>query len=271
MQQNAASFETTVVRDIQSTWKTFEDSQSRLSSSTHQIWKVVAKAMHNLVPDREWNHFSKHDKHLLDPETPLRDPEAIIYPQQDEHSISPVRKGHLERKTKYTRTYKESYFVLTAAGFLHEYASSDPLSADGNMPVFSLFLPTCSLGPPSSTSAKSAKFTIDGKDGMSSKSGTLRILKRNKEHAWIFRSQNRATMMEWWNAIRPFCTIDPLTGKQKDMSGPVAAAVRYAGYKNGEEDSTDEEEKEDDGSDTELPGYFSHVEKGGHTYTVSYL
>lgn len=283
MQQNSATFEATLIRDIQSAWQTFEDWQSRMSTSTQQTWKVVGKAMHSLVPDQEWKHFSTRTDHLLDPETPLRDPTAIKYPSQKEPSITPVHTGHLERKTKYTHTYKESYFVLTAAGFLHEYPTSDPLSADGGAPVFSLFLPTCSLGPPSSTSARSAKFTIYGKkDGMSSvRTGTLKILDRSGEHAWIFRSKNREKMMEWWKAITPFCTIDPITGQQKDMSGPTAAAVRAAGYKSGDEESTDEDvkadvTKEDQGTDTELPGYYppsegksGYTEKGGHVHIVS--
>jgi hypothetical protein len=283
MQQNSASFEATLVRDIQSAWQTFEDWQSRASATVQQTWKSVGKTMYSLVPDDEWNHFSRNNENLLDPETPLRDSDAIAYPSQDEPSVIPVRAGHLERKTKYTRTYKDSYVVVTAAGFLHEYASSDPLSADGSTPTFSLFLPTCSVGPPSSTSARSAKFTIYGKkDGSHpARSGSLKILDVHSQHAWIFRSKNRGDMMEWWNAIIPFCTIDPITGKQKDMTGPTAAAVRSAGYKGGDQDeSTDEDDaavrKKGGGKDAELPGYYpppggkkANIEKGGHANVVS--
>ena len=91
------------------------------------------------------------------------------------HPITPL----LERKKRYTRAYREAYYVLTPAGFLHEYASSDPAVAD--RPLFSLFLPMCTLGPPSPPSTKSHKFHIEPrKDGTGSvRTGSIRNLTRS--------------------------------------------------------------------------------------------
>jgi hypothetical protein len=158
MQQNSAHFEEGIVRAIQSAWQTFDEWQSRMSASVQDTWRLLGTHMASIPPDQEWISFSARSDHLLDPETPLRNPEAIKYPSKEDPCVIPVHTGYLERKKRFTRTYRESYFVLTPSGFLHEYSSSDP--AQANSPLFSLFLPLCTLGPaanvtPSHTSSTS--------------------------------------------------------------------------------------------------------------------
>jgi hypothetical protein len=228
--------------------------------------------MASLAPDREWLAFSGRSDHLLDPETPLRNPSTIVYPSKDDPSVAPVHTGLLERKKRYTRAYRESYFVLTAAGFLHEYGSSDPMSPNGREPLFSLFLPMCTLGPPSAASAKSHKFHIEGrKDGSGTTKGgsvrrSLSISRlRGGEHAWSFRARSREDMMEWWNDIRMLCARYLVASEQMERSGPVAAAVRAAGYVSEDEDGeeTDEGssvEEEDDGLE------YADEEGEGHAH-----
>ncbi|KAK0217341.1 hypothetical protein EDD85DRAFT_868808 [Armillaria nabsnona] len=279
MQQNSATFEEGIVRAIQSAWQTFDEWQSRMSSSVQDTWRILGTQMASLAPDREWITFSARSDHLLDPDTPLRNQETIVYPSKDDPSVISVHTGLLERKKRYTRTYRESYFILTPAGFLHEYASSDPHEAQS--PMFSLFLPACTLGPPSSDRSKSHKFHIEGsKDGLgTTKSGSFKVSLRSGQHAWSFRSRSREDMMEWWNDIRMLCARYLVASEQMERSGPVAAAVRAAGYvseeeeeeeegSSVEEEEEDEEEYEDVGEDINPPSY-SHPEKEG--YPVDFL
>ncbi|PBK59844.1 hypothetical protein ARMSODRAFT_966671 [Armillaria solidipes] len=274
MQQNSATFEEGIVRAIQSAWQTFDEWQSRMSSSVQDTWRILGTQMASLAPDREWITFSARSDHLLDPDTPLRNQETIVYPSKDDPSVISVHTGLLERKKRYTRTYRESYFILTPAGFLHEYASSDPHEAQ--TPMFSLFLPACTLGPPSSDRSKSHKFHIEGrKDGLgTTKSGSFKVPLRSGQHAWSFRSRSREDMMEWWNDIRMLCARYLVASEQMERSGPVAAAVRAAGYvseeeeeeeegSSVEEEEDDEEEYEDVGEDINPPSY-SHPEKEGY-------
>ncbi|KAF8062554.1 hypothetical protein FPV67DRAFT_1783357 [Lyophyllum atratum] len=266
MQQNSAHFEEGIVRSIQSAWQTFDEWQSRSSIAIQDIYRGLSTRMAALAPDREWISFSARSDHLLDPETPLRNPEHIVYPSRDDPSVIPVHTGHLERKKRFTRTYRESYFVLTPAGFLHEYASSDPATHEGITPMFSLFLPACTLGPPSSLRATSHKFHIEGrKDGMgSTKTGSFKVL-RSGQHAWSFRARSREDMMEWWNDIRMLCARYLVASEQMERSGPVAAAVRAAGYVSEEEDEEDEgssveEEEQEDQDEEEM--YVEAIEAG---------
>jgi len=257
MQQNSAHFEEGIVRAIQSAWQTFDEWQSRASAAIQDTYRTLSTHLGALAPDKEWISHAARSDHLLDPETPLRNPETIIYPNKDDPAVSPVHTGLLERKKRFTRTYREAYYVLTPAGFLHEFATSDPAAPGGQSPTFSLFLPACTLGPPSPQGSRSHKFHIEGrKDGTgATKTGSFRL---NSGIAWSFRSRSREDMMEWWNDIRMLCARYLVASEQIERDGPVAAAVRAVGYtsedeeevpSSGEEEGEGEGEGEDGGED----------------------
>ncbi len=272
MQQNSAHFEEGIVRAIQSAWQTFDEWQSRASASVQDSYRNLSNHLGSLPPDKEWISFAARSDHLLDPETPLRNPETIIYPSKDDPAVSAVHTGLLERKKRFTRAYTESYYVLTPAGFLHEFLTSDPAAPGGTTPTFSLFLPACTLGPPSAASSRSHKFHIEGsKHGTgATKTGSFRL---NNGIAWSFRARSREDMMEWWNDIRMLCARYLVASEQIERDGPVAAAVRAAGYLSEEEEevpsSGDEQEEGlgeggDEGGELYVDG-AAH-EDGGHEY-----
>lgn len=255
MQQNSAHFEEGIVRAIQSAWSTYDEWQQRMNNSVQDIWRGLAAHMASLAPDREWLAFSARADHLIDPDTPLRNPETINYPSKEDPSVIPVHFGFLERKKRFMRTYREAYYVLTPAGYLHEFNMSD-LNNPRAAPVFSLFLPACTLGPPSAPAVKSHKFHIEGrKDGTgaaSSRGGGLSSFsfKRKSSHAYTFRARSHEDMMEWWNDVRMLCARYLVASEQIERSGPVEAAVRAAGYLSEEDDeeegsSVEEEEEEE--------------------------
>ncbi|KAH9937880.1 uncharacterized protein BXZ73DRAFT_100096 [Epithele typhae] len=253
-QASSAMFEASLIQALQSAWATFAEWRTRMDTAIGEIWGHLQRDMSALPPDREWISFAAREDHLVDPETPLRDPQVINYPSKDDPSVIPVHTGLLERKKRYTRTYRESYYVLTPAGFLHEFTSSDPSIAD--RPQFSLFLPMCTLGPPSPTSGKSHKFHIEErKDGSgTTRSGSLRGLRDSitrrgtgSGRAWAFRARSHEDMMEWWNDIRMLCARYLVASEAMERSGPVHAAVRAAGYTSEDEGG----ETEDEGSSVE--------------------
>ncbi|KAJ7872788.1 hypothetical protein B0H14DRAFT_2721237 [Mycena olivaceomarginata] len=276
MQQNSAHFEEGIVRAVQSAWATYDEWQARMGASIASTHTALTAHMSSLAPDREWLAFAGRSDHLLDPETPLRSPGHIVYPSKDDPSVAAVHTGLLERKKRFTRTYRESYFVLTPAGFLHEYASSDPAAPGGREPLFSLFLPMCTLGPPSGAGAKSHKFHIEGrKDGSgTTKAGSVRRslslsrLRGGGDHAWSFRARSREDMMEWWNDIRMLCARYLVASEQMERSGPVAAAVRAAGYVSEEEDENESDEGSSVEEDEDEEGLeYADAEAGPPSYS----
>ena len=288
IQQSSAHFEESLIRSIQSAWATYDEWLSRSSVTVQGAWRGLADQMNGLEADKEWLAFSARSDHLLDPETPLRSPDVIIYPAKEDPSVMGVHTGLLERKQRFTRTFKESYYVLTPAGFLHEYESSDMLGGKG--PVFSLFLPMCTLGPPSTSTSKAHKFHIEGRKdgtGTTKTGGSVRkslSLSGRSAHAWSFRARSHEEMMEWWNDIRMLCARYLVASEAMDRGGPIEAAVRSVGYETEEEEteegsSVEEEEEEeglyDDAREavqeervTEPPGYGEH-EEVIHGYGVS--
>ncbi len=102
IQENSAHFEEGIVRAIQSAWQTFDEWQSRMSASVQDTWRSLGVHMASIAPDHEWISFSARSDHLLDPDTPLRNPEAINYPSKEDPSVVAVHTGYLERKKRFT-------------------------------------------------------------------------------------------------------------------------------------------------------------------------
>jgi len=256
IQQSSAHFEESLIRSIQSAWATYDEWLSRSSVTVQGVWRGLADQMNGLEADKEWLSFAARTDHLLDPETPLRSPDVITYPAKEDSSVMAVHMGLLERKQRFTRSFKESYYVLTPAGFLHEYENSDALGGKG--PLFSLFLPMCTLGPPSTSTSKAHKFHIEGrKDG----TGTTKMgasmrrslsLSGGSAHAWSFRSKSHEEMMEWWNDIRMLCARYLVASEAMDRGGPIEAAVRSVGYETEEEETDEGSSVEDDEEDEGL-------------------
>jgi len=281
MQQNSAHFENGIVRAIQSAWQTFDEWQSRAVTSNQDAYRALSAHMASLSPDHEWISFAARSDHLVDPDTPLRDPHLINYPCKNDPSVSPVHTGHLERKKRYSRSYDDNYFILTPAGYLHAFNNSDPShpSGHGINPAFSLFLPNCTLGPPSSASSKAHKFHIEGrKDGTgTTKSGSLRAIFSDNTLAWSFRARSREEMMEWWNDMRMLCARYLVASEQIERDGPVEHAVRSAGYDDASEDgSSIDEEVDQSYHETAVatrPSGYEHDKRysimSSHAYPVS--
>ncbi|KAF9446982.1 hypothetical protein P691DRAFT_672409 [Macrolepiota fuliginosa MF-IS2] len=285
MQQNSAHFEEGIVRAIQSAWQTFDEWQSRAAASGQTIYRSLAAHLASLPADKEWISFAARSDHLLDPETPLRDPYNIRYPYIDDPTVIPTQTGRLERKRRFTRNYEESYYVLTPVGFLHAFSSSDPTHPNGHglIPTYSLFLPNCTLGPPSAPKAKGGhKFHIEGrKDGTGTTKTGRGILGGDNNKAWTFRCKSREEMMEWWNSLRMLCSRYLVASEPIERNGPVEAAVRAAGYEDveEEEDGSSVEEEVDEGyheptEEIKPPGYsygkgYYGVEMTPEGYVVS--
>ncbi|KAJ4484612.1 hypothetical protein C8R41DRAFT_445020 [Lentinula lateritia] len=268
-QANSASFEEGIVQAIQGAWATYEEWRVRMNANVERHQVEVASAFAGLDPTLEWVSLSARTDHLLDPDTPLREPRYIRYPCKDDPCVISVHEGILSRKRRYVRRWREARYVLTPAGFLHEFDTAH--DHDEITPVFSLFLPECTLGPPNAhdrpgaTDGGSYKFYIEvSKDGSgTTKGGTSissvrRSLSLRKgsagrgDHAWSFKAKSKEEMMEWWNDIKMLCARYLVASEQIERSGPVEAAVRAAGYPEDEDErsaspspsASDEEDSE---------------------------
>ncbi|KAJ3559536.1 hypothetical protein NM688_g274 [Phlebia brevispora] len=86
-QSSSALFEASLIQAIQSAWATYEEWRSRMDGMIQETWTTLEQSMSALAPDREWIAFAAREDHLIDPETPLRDPMNIHYPSKDDPSV----------------------------------------------------------------------------------------------------------------------------------------------------------------------------------------
>ncbi|KAH9811880.1 Pleckstrin domain-containing protein [Melampsora americana] len=225
MQTNSAQFEEGLVRAIQSIWAVYHEYNTRKSGEVYNRWASSANLIDAISPTTEWEAFSSRENCLLDPDTPLRNPQKINYPGIGDPCTIPIHQGILLRKKRYTRSYGEGYFVITPAGYLHEFKSSDIRKS--STPELSIFLLECTLGPPSHFQARTQKFDlILGKKS-----------KFNRGQAYTFRAKNNNELMIWWNALKELCKVYLISAIPRDRGGDVQAAVRAVGYGPEEEEA----------------------------------
>lgn len=206
-QKKSAELESRINKDIQIAHNEFNTAQLASQDAISQEWKLIHSATTGLDPELEWNEFAKRSGHLIPEDVTMRDPEKITFPGQDDDTTKPVKMGLLERKKRYTKHYKEGFYVLTPSGYLHEHRSSDP--AKHSEPEMSIFLPNCVLGATSPEGAKSFKWHVEGNKKNSSGHhtgsmckvrNTLRIGK--KDIAFSFKARTHAEMMDWWKLMQ---------------------------------------------------------------------
>ena len=158
---------------------------------------MMGVQMKSVQPNTEWIAFAARSDHLLDPETPLRNPEHINYPGKDDPSVIAINTGMLDRKKRFTKSYSEGFYVLTAAGYLHEHTSSDVTKHPE--PRLSIFLPNCTLGAPTGVHARSHKFSITLGKG---KGITL-----GRSDGYTLRARSHDELMEWWNDCKQLSKV----------------------------------------------------------------
>ncbi|KAF9070792.1 hypothetical protein BDP27DRAFT_1362264 [Rhodocollybia butyracea] len=253
-QANSAVFEEGIVSAIKGAWATYEE--WRLS------WEIRSIRSNSRMGFLFWPYRA-----FIGSRNTTKESSAIKYPAKEDASVKVVHEGLLGRKKRYTRRWVEANFVLTPAGFLHQMRNGD-IDHDGEAPtpIFSLFLPLCTLGPPSSSSSykfhiettKEGSGTVKGGKSLAGVRRTLSLSSKKgnaggSSTAWTFKARSREEMMEWWNDIRMLCARYLVASEQMERSGPVDAAVRAAGYP-----SEDEEDEEGEYDDTESEdGYVS--------------
>lgn len=144
-QQQQGAFEEGISRKIQSSVKLYEEARVSQLEEIEQLHKRIATALQRTTPDFEWQYYlNTTENHLIDPNTPLRSTEAINFPGLGHASTKAIKQGYLERKKRFSKvrllslvvlprphtdffsssqSYKESYYVLTPSGYLHERRS----------------------------------------------------------------------------------------------------------------------------------------------------
>ncbi|KAH8829293.1 hypothetical protein DL96DRAFT_1597546 [Flagelloscypha sp. PMI_526] len=260
MQANSEKFEAKILEGIQNIWNTFEELQTAKSASINEVEKSILTTFKGLDLTAEWRSFAARKKDvLISPGAALRDEEKVTWPKMDDPSTNPIHSGMMQRKTKYMRSYKESFYVVTPAGYLHQYPSSD--SSIASNPEFSLYLPACTLGPQSEAGKGSSKFSIEEGKHSGSRRGLRATFGVKSEQEWSFKTATHGEMQAFWEACKPLCqrhlqAIDTAAAKEAGIKAAVTGAGVVPSPKSTSSSSTPSAEANDAKSDTTSPpGY----------------
>jgi len=206
-QKKAFEVEKRVNIDIQTAVKEFEAARIKSQGGANQHWQAIHTRITQLGPELEWNEYANRSGHLIPESITMRDAAKIAFPGQNDETTKPVKVGFLERKKRYTKNYREGYYVLSPSGYLHEHKSSDP--AKHGEPEMSIFLPNCSIGAPAREGSKTFKWHIEG-DRSSSGGAHISSLKKvknslrigRKDIAFSFKARTYAEMQQWWEVLQ---------------------------------------------------------------------
>ncbi|KAF9931988.1 hypothetical protein FBU30_009167 [Linnemannia zychae] len=193
-QEQIRNFEAHIIKEIKQILAAFAHHQiGHDSAGFSQSWAQTEVALQVLQEDTEWTHFvERYAAQLFPSELVDSNPEELDYPCKESPYIVPVKTAHLTRKSSVLKNWKDGFFVLTLAGWLHVFSSSKDLSTD-TVPERSIYLPTAVLGPHSDPTQKQHVFSLDGK-------GMGGLLHRDAQ-TFTVRAHSREEMLEWWEEI----------------------------------------------------------------------
>ncbi|KAG0364895.1 hypothetical protein BGX24_004411 [Mortierella sp. AD032] len=193
-QEQTRTFEAHIIKEIKQILAAFAQYQlGHASAGFSQSWAQTEMALQVLQEDTEWCHFlDRHKSHLFPSELVDANPEELDYPCKENPYVVPVKTAHLSRQSSVLKNWKDGFFVLTLAGWLHVFSSSKDLAAD-SVPERSIYLPTAVLGPHSDSAQKQHVFSLDGK-------GMGGILHRDAQ-TFTVRAHSREEMLSWWDEV----------------------------------------------------------------------
>ncbi|KAF9135594.1 hypothetical protein BGW39_001920 [Mortierella sp. 14UC] len=193
-QEQTRTFEAHIIKEIKQILTAFAQYQvGHASAGFSQSWAQTEMALQVLQEDTEWLHFlDRHKNHLFPSELVDSNPEELEYPCKDNPYVHPVKTGHLSRQSSVLKNWKDGFFVLTLAGWLHVFSSSKDLGTD-SVPERSIYLPTAVLGPHSDSAQRQHVFSLDGK-------GMGGLLHRDAQTLTV-RAHSREEMLSWWDEI----------------------------------------------------------------------
>ncbi|KAF9095882.1 hypothetical protein BGX29_009584 [Mortierella sp. GBA35] len=194
-QEQIRTFECHIIKEIKQILAGYAQYQlGHAGAGFSQSWAQTELSLQVLQEDTEWKHFiERHAARLFPSDLVDADPEELDYPCKENAYVIPIKTAHLSRQSSVLKNWKDGFFVLTLAGWLHVFSSSKDLATGDSVPERSIYLPTAVLGPHSDAAQKQHVFSLDGK-------GMGGILHRDAQ-TFTVRAHSREEMLAWWAEV----------------------------------------------------------------------
>ena len=210
VQNSFQQFEAHVITTVQAALNSYQQFMSGQADRQKAMYGDMASTAQAVPLDFEWNGFLQRNGHILvSPNTPPRSIDTVAFPNQGHRATRPLIEGTLERKSRgigAVTGYSSGYYVVTPAGFLHEYKDNDNFRDDPT-PKVSLFLGDCVVG-----ALDGNRFAVKGKDA----SGGKMSQKMSVSSDFNFKALTNDDA-EKWHAI-----VGSMAGASATGSAPIS-------------------------------------------------
>lgn len=187
VQRSFASLETHILQILQQCLSNLDQLISGFAIYESDSAKQVTKNFQSINVEKELNYFKAVNKENLVPDTGYqRTVSHVHFPNENHSSTKPIIEGVLSRKTTVLKNYQQHYFVVTPAGYMHQFKSKDA-TADAQ-PELSWYLPDCQL----SGNSDNYTFRVVGKEAGKVLGG---------RHKYVFKTTSIVELEAWYNAI----------------------------------------------------------------------
>ncbi|SPO04874.1 related to transcription factor Ask10p [Cephalotrichum gorgonifer] len=216
VQKNFLDFECHVVQVIQQAVETFTQLVGGQADKVRSLYVDALGAAQRVPPEFEWIQFaSRCGDQLVNPNEPPRSVEAIEFANMHHASTKPLVEGGLERKSrnKLSWGYASGYYVVTPAGFLHEFKDQEDARHEPK-PELSVYLPGCMVG-----AANGEKFSVKGKD--TSKTISSKLAGSSE---FSFKANSSVDAAKWYKIIHDIANSVPGAASPVSPTAPLSPA-----------------------------------------------
>jgi hypothetical protein len=97
----------------------------------------IMETFNNIKMDSDWINFcQQNNDHLVSETAAFRHPDHLQYPNHSHALLQPIFAARMERKSIILQHWHEYIYVLTPAGFLHEYRSGKNYPSKPDATIF---------------------------------------------------------------------------------------------------------------------------------------
>ncbi|KAG0747952.1 hypothetical protein G6F57_007181 [Rhizopus arrhizus] len=160
----------------------------------------LSTVINQIAPDYEWDlFFESHKKELVNEKYPVKDYTKINYPNKFNPLVMTLLKGKMERKSGVRKQFIERFYVLSQAGYLHQFTMDNKVS-----PEKTIYIPSTTIIPymDLSNQATDDLYQHYNEEEKLEKSHTFEICKRGanvlqREKVSTFRTSTREELVAW--------------------------------------------------------------------------
>jgi chemotaxis protein histidine kinase CheA len=169
----------------------------------------IMQTFNSVTMDSDWSNFcQQNSEHLVPENAAFRHPDHLQYPNHSHPLLQPIFSARMERRSPLLNRWQEYIYVLTPAGFLHEYHNGRNYPSN---PDTSIFVPHYKVSSLSTNLHHNLVFQLQphkASRNLLSDQGHPTILPKewrtsksrlgiNDRFTWALRAKSAADMDQW--------------------------------------------------------------------------